>query len=138
VAKHKLKAATSLTNSCHCGLPLAFSACCGAIIAGQRQAATAEQLMRSRYSAFCTHNKNYILASWHVETRPQALDLDDQQQWFGLKILKLQDGTALHQTGMVEFVARYKVNGKASRLHEISQFVYIDGLWFYTTGELLS
>ena len=93
--------------------------------------------MRSRYSAFCTNDKDYILASWHEENRPKELDFDDQQQWLGLNILKVHEGSELHQTGIVEFVARYKVNGKARRLHEISQFVNIDGKWYYTTGDLL-
>jgi len=93
--------------------------------------------MRSRYSAFCIKDKDHILTSWHHENRPNELDFDEQQQWLGLKILKTQDGSELHQAGIVEFVARYKINGKARRLHEISQFVNIDGQWYYTTGDLL-
>ena len=34
----------------------------------------------------------------------------------------------------VEFVARYKVNGRAQRLHEVSRFVREDGRWFYLDG----
>lgn len=124
------------TNDCYCGSKQPFVSCCQPIIEGQA-ATTAEQLMRSRYSAFCIKDKDFLLASWHHENRPDKLDFDEQQQWLGLKILKVQDGSELHQAGIVEFVARYKINGKASRLHEISQFVNIDGQWFYSTGDLL-
>ena len=93
--------------------------------------------MRSRYSAFCCRNQTYILASWHPQQRPVTLDLDNRQQWLGLKIIATQDGTGAHQTGSVEFVARYKINGRAYRMHEVSQFERIDGLWYYTKGDLL-
>jgi SEC-C motif-containing protein len=33
-------------------------------------------------------------------------------------------------------VARYKINGKAERLHETSHFQKEDGKWFYVDGIL--
>ena len=41
-------------SNCPCGSGLAYEACCGPIIAGA-PAATAEALMRSRYSAYARH-----------------------------------------------------------------------------------
>ena len=38
---------------------------------------------------------------------------------------------------IVEFVARYKINGRAYRLHEISRFVHEGGSWFYLDGDIL-
>jgi len=36
----------------------------------------------------------------------------------------------------VEFVARYKLNGRAFRLHEVSRFARVDGRWLYVDGEI--
>ena len=125
------KAAAKL---CHCGNQQTFDACCGAIINGNKTASTAEQLMRSRYSAFVAQDKDYLLASWHPDQRPLELDFDPQQQWIGLKIVRTEAGQAGDDTGVVEFVARYKLQGKAYRLEEVSQFERINGQWLYTTG----
>ena len=119
---------------CHCGNQQAFENCCGAIISGTKTASTAEQLMRSRYSAFVVQDKDYLLASWHPNQRPQELDFDPLQQWIGLKIVRTEAGQAGDETGVVEFVARYKLQGKAYRLEEVSQFECIDGQWLYTIG----
>lgn len=119
---------------CHCGNQQTFDDCCGAIISGNKTASTAEQLMRSRYSAFVVQDKAYLLASWHPDQRPLELDFDPQQQWIGLKIVRKEAGQAGDETGVVEFVARYKLQGKAYRLEEVSQFECVDGQWLYTTG----
>ena len=91
--------------------------------------------MRSRYCAYVLARADYLLATWHASTRPQSISLESSGQvlWLGLKVIRAHDDT---QTGMVEFVARHKVNGKAHRLHEVSQFVNEDGRWVYVTGEL--
>ena len=95
-------------------------------------ASTAEQLMRSRYTAYTLRCESYLLKSWHASTRPQQLELDkDPVKWIGLKVIKTDGGMAGDTEGIVEFVARYKVNGKAHRLQEISRFVYEQGQWFY-------
>ncbi len=41
-----------LPTACPCGLPDPYADCCGPLHDGRAQAVTAEQLMRSRYSAF--------------------------------------------------------------------------------------
>jgi len=86
--------------------------------------------MRSRYSAYVHKLEDYLLASWHPSTRPQQLDLaSDNSQWLGLQIKRASPDKA-----SVEFIARYKVNGKAERLHELSQFVRENGRWYYLEG----
>lgn len=123
-------------KQCHCGNQQVFDDCCGAIISGHKTATTAEQLMRSRYSAFVEQDKDYLLASWHPDQRPEELDFDPQQQWIGLKIVRTDAGQAGDETGVVEFVARYKLQGKAYRLEEVSQFERINGQWLYTSGNI--
>jgi SEC-C motif-containing protein len=92
--------------------------------------------MRSRYSAFCLRAEQYLLASWHPQTRPTTLTFDPEQRWLGLKIIACQAGGATDATGVVEFVARYKVHGKAFRLHESSRFSRVDDNWVYVDGEI--
>ena len=92
--------------------------------------------MRSRYSAFVLGDAAYLLASWHPDTRPAELDLDapPATRWLGLKVVAHAPADEAHAT--VEFVARYKVGGRAHRLHETSRFERIDGRWLYCDGEL--
>lgn len=96
-------------------------------------APTCETLMRSRYTAFVRGRRDYLLATWHPDTRPAHLDLDADRppRWLGLKIIAASD-----QPPRVEFIARYRVAGKAHRLHERSRFVYAEGRWWYLDGEL--
>lgn len=94
--------------------------------------------MRSRYSAYVTRNRAYLEATWHADTRPANLDLESAPlpRWTGLNIVDTSRGGAGDSEGTVEFVARYKLNGRAHRIHEISRFVRVDGRWLYLAGEL--
>lgn len=87
--------------------------------------------MRSRYSAFVFDERAYLLATWHARTRPAEIEAPEPGlKWLGLEVKK----AALLDTdrGTVEFVARSKWGGRAHRLHEVSEFVREDGLWYYT------
>lgn len=92
--------------------------------------------MRSRYSAYVLGDTAYLLATWHPDTRPAELDLttEPRPKWLGLTVKRhesLGDDTAL-----VEFEARYKVNGRAMRMHETSRFTRMDGRWHYLDGQI--
>jgi SEC-C motif-containing protein len=126
------------TALCPCGSGRQFNRCCGPCLSGQQLPATAEALMRSRYTAYVRGDETYLRQSWHDSTCPQTLGLDQQPpvKWLGLKIIRTQAGGADDNTGVVEFVARYKLNGKAQRLHETSHFLREAGRWLYVKGEL--
>lgn len=85
--------------------------------------------MRSRYSAYVLGLRQYLLDSWHVSTRPPELDSSEPARWLGLQVLRHEQQDESH--ALVEFVARYKVNGRAFRLHETSRFVRQNGRWCY-------
>ena len=119
---------------CPCGSGRALAECCGPIIDGTRVAATAEMLMRSRYSAYVLGDVDYLAASWHPATRPPVIDLGEPVNWLGLKIVAARDGGSGDSEGTVEFVARYKIAGRAFRLHEISRFVRQADRWTYFSG----
>lgn len=115
------------------GRPLAFGACCGPSLAG-RAAPDAECLMRSRYSAFVRGDVPYLLGTWHASTRPATLELDALAQWLGLEIRQYRQTGP--DTAEVEFVARFRVGGRAVRQHELSRFVREDGRWYYVDGDV--
>ena len=119
---------------CHCGSGQSFAQCCNKFLLGEASAQTAEQLMRSRYCAYVVLDTNYLNSTWHPSTRPASLHLDPNVRWIGLQIKKSQAGTNTDQNGSVEFVARYKIDGRAYRLHEISQFVRQGMQWLYVDG----
>ena len=121
------------TEACPCGSGLGYAACCAPWHAGA-PAPDAEKLMRSRYSAYALKLEPYLLATWHAETRPSQLGLaGDPARWIGLEVRRAaQHG---EDSATVEFVARYKIAGRAHRLHEVSRFVQVDGRWFYLDGE---
>jgi SEC-C motif domain protein len=123
------------TVACPCG-GADYAGCCGRYVDGGASAPSAEALMRSRYTAYVLGREPYLLASWHASTRPAALDLTagPAPKWLGLEVKRHQALDDDH--AVVEFVARYKVNGRAHRLHEVSRFVREGGLWFYVDGEM--
>lgn len=128
-------AMTSKPLRCPCG-SADYAACCG-IYHGGTPAPDAETLMRSRYSAYVLKLQAYLLATWHPGTRPAALDLAaDDSKWLGLAVKKHLPGPAARAT--VEFVALYRIGGRAAHLHEISRFVREDGRWFYVDGEFIA
>jgi SEC-C motif-containing protein len=135
----RLKAAGGATveaNPCPCGSGRAYGDCCGPFLAGTAVPETAEQLMRSRYSAYVQGDADWLRATWHPATRRSRIDLDAQVRWIGLQILATRDGGRDDTKGTVEFVARYKSGGRAHRLHERSRFQRRNGVWFYVDGDL--
>ncbi|MDN2717680.1 YchJ family metal-binding protein [Janthinobacterium sp. SUN120] len=142
----------STSAACPCG-GASYASCCGPYIAGDAVPPTAEALMRSRYTAFTLRDEPYLRATWHASTCPtDALFAEEEKvHWLGLDVksaLRLRQRKAESadqaeeiQRDSVEFVARYKVNGRAHRLHEVSRFVReADNSgggalrWFYLDG----
>lgn len=119
------------SSSCPCG-GSDYAGCCGRYHGGI-PAPDAGTLMRSRYSAYVLKLEAYLLATWHPSTRPATLELAaDNAKWLGLEVKRHVQESADRAT--VEFVARYKIGGRAHRLHEISRFVREEGRWFYLDG----
>ena len=119
---------------CPCGTGLPYAECCGPLHDGITRAATAEQLMRSRYSAFAVGDPAYLLATWHPSTRPRSLTLDDDVRWTGLDVLAATGGSLFETEGTVEFRAHSVRGGAARAQHENSRFVREGGRWYYLDG----
>lgn len=141
--------ATDLPHDCPCGgaapgKPSAakaprFADCCGRFLLYGEAAPSALELMRSRYSAYVLGKDEYLRATWDAATCPADLDLDpnaaDAPRWLGLQIKRFEVLDDAH--AIVEFVARYKIGGRAQRLHEVSRFLRgPDAHWRYVDGEV--
>ena len=140
----------SLTNTepCACGrtqakpgksakaVALPYADCCGRYLDhwDDTAAPDAESLMRSRYTAFVLERADYLQATWHPSTRPAALDFEPGTKWLGLEVRRHRPNG--DDRAEVEFVARYRVGGRAVRLHETSRFVREGGRWFYVDGDI--
>lgn len=118
---------------CPCGGG-AYGACCGPVLAGE-PAATPEQLMRSRFTAFALHDAQYLSASWHPSTAPASLELDDDLRWERLEIVRADGGDG-ERRGTVEFRAHWYDTARRERgeLHEVSRFRFAAGRWYYLDG----
>ena len=127
---------SSKITACPCG-NAHYLACCGRFITQSEFPATAALLMRSRYSAYVMQDEAYLRATWHRDMLPAepVITLGDTTKWLGLEIISASE-TADHAT--VEFIARYKIAGRAYRLHEVSRFVREPqnaiSRWLYVDG----
>lgn len=115
-----------------------YKKCCQPLHRGSLIANNAEQLMRSRYSAFCLSDIDYLQATLH----PSYRKIDDKAEleitvkkthWLGLKVISHQPSL---EEATVEFVAFFK-GQPFEQLHEFSRFKKVDGQWLYTDGDEL-
>ena len=121
-------------GECPCGRGDEFADCCGPVLDDSRPAATAEALMRSRYTAFVLGDVDHLGRSWAPETRPSRIRLDPARRWTRLDILSVVDGRELSASGVVEFRAHYDTGGLAGEVHERSNFRRDRGRWVYVDG----
>ncbi|MEW5745172.1 MAG: YchJ family protein [Nitrospirota bacterium] len=129
-------------DTCPCGSNTAYDACCRPLIQGERPAETAEQLMRSRYSAYVKKELEYIFASLHPGHRS---DYDarstrawaESAQWHGIEIVKTVGGGPDDHEGQVEFVVTYSEDGTAREHHELSTFEKEAGTWYFVSGKTI-
>ena len=119
---------------CPCGSGRTFTDCCKPVIERERVAATAEELMRSRYAAFATSNVDWIMDSHHPDTvdeidRDEVAQWAGSSEWLGLKIRATEDGGPDDATGTVDFRARYSVQGRQIDHVERAHFERDNGEW---------
>jgi SEC-C motif domain protein len=120
-----------MKNACPCYSGKAYYDCCQPLHEG-KAAPDAERLMRSRYSAYALKLPAYILQTWHADTRPQNLTLQDLDGIKWLKLQVLSHEQAETDKAFVRFVATYQ-SGKQKKtvLQEHSRFEKVDGQWQY-------
>jgi SEC-C motif domain protein len=127
--------------ACPCGNKQTYQECCEPFILGKSLPETAEQLMRSRYSAYTVVALDYLRDSLAPEGRK---DFDaaatrkwaESTKWKKLSILSTKKGTSNDSKGTVEFCAFFETNGDDLQLHEVAEFrKEKDGHWVYVDGD---
>lgn len=109
-------------QDCPCGSGRRYAQCCRPLHLGQREAATAAELMRSRYSAFAVGDADYLLATWHPATRPGDLRLDPERRWERLDLRDSTLGGPGDDTGTVRYAASWAQGERRGVLRETSRF----------------
>ena len=127
-------------DACPCGSEKPYADCCQPLIEGARSAETAEALMRSRYTAHVKQAFDYIVettlpASRQADDRDGTAAWSKKLDWQSLEIRNVEAGGADDSSGTVEFVARYRKNGKASDHHEVAAFVREEDRWYFKDGQ---
>lgn len=121
---------------CPCGTGRTYGACCEPVHQnGAGLGTTAESLMRARYTAYVLNLADFLLASWHPDTRPPGMGEDPGNEWLGLEVLVTERGGALDNDGVVEFRARFRRGDDYLELHEVSTFTRVSGRWVYVDGD---
>ncbi len=129
-------------DTCPCGSGRKYADCCGPYISGAKKAPTAEALMRSRYSAYATGAIDFIVDSC-VSNGERDIDVEqtkrwsEKSTWLGLKILSTSKGGPADDTGTVEFVATYVMDGLKDQHREKASFKKVNGDWLYDDGEIV-
>ncbi|MBT5632049.1 MAG: hypothetical protein HOJ13_04905, partial [Nitrospina sp.] len=124
-------------KDCPCGSNFPFTDCCGPLIRGTGFADTAEDLMRSRYTAFTQKNWEYLVITSHPEEKKEMARLgpalvDEEVVWKKLEIVGVRAGSRDDSEGQVDFVAHYIKEGSEQTMRESSRFYKINGRWVYS------
>lgn len=112
---------------CPCGSGAELTSCCLPLLTAERLAATAEELMRSRYAAHVFGHREHLWRTWHPRTRPAQVRLDPNVRWTGLQIHEVHGGRPDDDEGVVVFTA----TNDDGPLRERSRFARRGGRWLY-------
>ncbi len=125
--------------NCPCGSEQTYAECCEPVIKGERQAATAAELMRARYTAYTQVEMDFLHASLHPDHQgdndpESSRDWAENSEWQGLEIIETRAGEADDDHGKVEFMATYTHEGQQQVYHEVAEFDRVDGQWYFKEG----
>lgn len=124
---------------CPCSPERLRAECCGPYLDGEKQAPTAEALMRARYSAFVEAKVDFVHDTLHARSRSDhdrqaTKSWAERSEWLGLELVSVSGGGADEGRGEVEFIARFRTKGKPVEHHEIATFVKEEGRWWFLDG----
>ncbi|MEC4747470.1 YchJ family protein [Methylomicrobium sp. Wu6] len=127
------------TELCLCGSGIMYNQCCGLYHNSETCPATAEALMRSRFTAYALHNADYLRKTWDSGKCPDTIDFSRETAvWQRLDVLDTKKGGPQDDKGVVEFKAYYLQDGEECVLHEVSRFIKKEGHWLYLDGVIKS
>ncbi len=131
----------STATPCPCGSSKNYNDCCEPAIEGIKPAQTAEQLMRSRYTAFAVGMSDYLFNTTHPDHRQElSIELLNEQismtTWNSLEIVDTEQGQEGDKEGQVSFIASFSSEEGDAQLHETSRFIRDNDHWYYVDGEI--
>lgn len=138
INKIRKKQLSTTQLRCPCDTKQNYDVCCGRFISGNALPATPEELMRSRYTAYTKADFGYITrtmkppASNHFHAM-EAEKWVKEVTWAGLKVISARRE---NNKGFVEFIAYFSSNNMPKTLHEVSEFHFENGQWYYVDGRL--
>lgn len=128
-------------SECPCGSGRSHAHCCGPFVDGGAEPATAEALMRARYTAHTLADIDYIVRT-HDPAGREDIDREatrrwaERAEWLGLELLRTEAGGPGDAAGTVEFVAHFRERGERRRHHEVAEFRRDeDGHWRFVDGQ---
>ncbi len=129
-------------EKCPCNSGKTYDECCRPILEGEVKAATAEALMRARYSAYVTEHIQFLKDSAVQEIQEDfndetTLSWSRAVTWHGLEIIRTEEGGPDDTTGVVEFRAVYTANEEFCNHHEVATFVKEYDGWKFQDGVLV-
>jgi SEC-C motif-containing protein len=117
---------------CPCGSGKLFEVCCEPVLKGERRAATAEELMRARFTAHVIHDFKFLHES-HLPTASLPYVAEEGEPTINWTRLEMHghELTANPDKSTVDFSAYGTEDGVEKVLHEKSEFLRVDGRWLY-------
>lgn len=123
------------TILCPCGRGSSYGDCCERVHLSHSSARTAEELMRSRYSAYALGKVDFLVQSHHPRTRSKKLKKDitdwiNEVEFEFLEVLEVEPDS-------VTFLVGFQTpSGQSQIRQEHSRFVQEKGLWYYLDSDL--
>ena len=128
----------SPNSPCPCGSRIKYKRCCQRYHRGALPK-TAEELMRSRYSAFAVGDSRYIIQTTHPDhpeyssdTKSWRADIESFckfTEFLGLDIVEFVDGE-------IEAYVTFEAHLSSGLMREKSRFLKVDGRWLYENGDI--
>jgi SEC-C motif domain protein len=95
--------------------------------------------MRARYTAYATGNIEFVESS-HDPAKRHEMDKDGAEEWskaaewLGLEVSSTENGAEGDDDGVVEFVAKYEMQGRIVHHRERAIFKKVKDEWFFHDG----
>ena len=127
----------NMNGNCYCGSDMSYQKCCKIIHDNYKNADSAEQLMRARYSAFALHMVDFLYETFHPTSRRFQKKAEIEQwskenKWEGLEIIKATENTVEFKAFFTDPFAEKQVH------HEKSRFQTLQGTWYYLDGKIIA
>jgi SEC-C motif-containing protein len=131
-----------MSDACPCASGKPFGECCEPYLLGRVRPPTAVALMRSRYTAYAMGAIDYLYQTSSERVRKE-FDAEGSKkwaksaEWTGIEIIQATDGGAQDASGVIEFLAHYKVKESDFEHHERAEFEKRDGVWVFMDGNII-